>query len=758
MSPVIESLEGRRLFATTTIQPLPFALDFGSDRGELLDKDGQGTGFTRVQTNKNGNQYNGSLIDLDTAAGVLKITTSGNSAAGGNYNGDNTLVNGLETQFNATTSGFAITARLKGPLSFIDNPAEQAGIMFGPDQDNYIKLVAAAQPGGGFVQFIDEQTTNGAYNHVLAGSNVNNTYTNVGSFSSITSLDLRLVGDAATGKVTAFYAINGGAFVKISSELTLTGSKKTAFFSSAGRAGLIAMHKNDLGAMTAVFDKFEITAGTTPVEQPSIISSDPANGQVSVHRDTTIRNSVYLPTAGAGVDEASLTAATVKLTRTNDGTVVPGVAGTSGGGDVINFAPGVLLDANTNYTFVIDGAKDTSGATFLRYEISFTTGTQSTPVNTNYSFEKVTLNSASGHSYTAVKMGPDGKLYAASLEGLIQRFSINADGTLGAAENITSIQTNAGGNRFLTGIAFDPASTASNLILWVSHSIYAIGTQVAEDWSGKITKLTGPNLATVAHVVQSLPRSVRDHTTNQIAFSPVDGKLYFTQGSMSAMGAPDNAWGQRAEHLLSGAVLRLDPSKVAAGTTLDVKTEAGGTYNPFATNAPLTIYGRGVRNAYDLLFHSNGRLYVPTNGSAPGGNTPAGAGAPGLNDVREVMNDYLFDVVQGGYYGHPNPLLGHYVLNGGNPSTGVDPGEVVSYPVGTQPDANYRGFAYDFGENQSPNGVIEYRSGGTAFGGTLDGKILVVRYSVGGGQDVIALTPGSGGAITAVNVNIPGLT
>src|SRR5688500_17962453 len=89
--PVIESLEGRRLLSASTIQSLPFFLDFGSDRGELLDADGQGTGFTRVQANKNGNEYQPSLIDLDTTAGVLKLTTTGTSTAASNSRADNTL-------------------------------------------------------------------------------------------------------------------------------------------------------------------------------------------------------------------------------------------------------------------------------------------------------------------------------------------------------------------------------------------------------------------------------------------------------------------------------------------------------------------------------------------------------------------------------------------------------------------------------------------------------------------------------------------
>ena len=130
--PIVERLEGRQMFSTTTVQTLPFTLDFGSDRGELLDKDGQGTGFTRVQANKLGTDYNPSLIDLVTTTGQLKLTTTGTSTAGSNSAGDNTLVNALETQFNATTSGFSVTARLVGPLDFLNNPSEQGGIGFIP--------------------------------------------------------------------------------------------------------------------------------------------------------------------------------------------------------------------------------------------------------------------------------------------------------------------------------------------------------------------------------------------------------------------------------------------------------------------------------------------------------------------------------------------------------------------------------------------------------------------------------------------------
>ncbi len=120
----------------------------------------------------------------------------------------------------------------------------------------------------------------------------------------------------------------------------------------------------------------------------------------------------------------------------------------------------------------------------------------------------------------------------------------------------------------------------------------------------------------------NLPRSSGDHLSNSLAFGP-DGALYMPQGSMSAMGAADPTWGGRAEHLLTGALLRDRPEQDQA-PPLDVKTaDAGGSYNPYAPMRRVTIYATGIRNAYDLVFHSNGQLYVPTNGSAAGGNTPA---------------------------------------------------------------------------------------------------------------------------------------
>ena len=379
------------------------------------------------------------------------------------------------------------------------------------------------------------------------------------------------------------------------------------------------------------------------------------------------------------------------------------------------------------------------------------------PAGAAVTFEKVALASATGKPFTSVAVGPDGKLYAGTLTGEIVRFPLNSNGTTGTAEVITSLQAaNGGSQRMLIGLAFDPAATAGDLVLWVTHSAYAFSG--GPDWTGKVTRLSGPNLATVQDYVIGLPRSARDHLTNSLAFGP-DGALYVIQGSNTGMGAPDAVWENRPERMLTAAVLRIDPTAIAA-PPLDVKTEEGGTYDPFAPLAPVKIHASGVRNAYDLVWHTNGQLYVPTNGSNPGGNTPAsptplpascltrvdsatngpytGPQVPGLSNVAQSQNDFLFRVAQNGYYGHPNPQRCEWVMNGGNPTAGTDTAEVTAYPVGTQPDRNWRGSAFDFGQHRSPNGVIEYRK--DTFGGALQGKLLVVRYSQG--DDIIALTPG----------------
>lgn len=399
---------------------------------------------------------------------------------------------------------------------------------------------------------------------------------------------------------------------------------------------------------------------------------------------------------------------------------------------------------------ITGSVEDYSGNPVAPYTSLFTTGPVATNELQQVKFEKVPLTKASGQ-YTTLTFGPDGKLYALGLDGLIKRFEVNEDGTLRNPDSLYSLQDAYGSRqqRLAIGLAFDPASTPQNLVAYVTHCSFMLSD--GPDWDGKLTRLSGANLQQVQDVLVNLPRSAKDHLTNSIAFGP-DGALYISQGSNTAMGAADKTWSFRKEHLLSASLLRLDLNRLTS-LPLNVKTkDGGGTYDPYAPYAPLTIFATGFRNAYDLVWHSNGQLYVPSNGSSKGGSTPSsvigyispsgkmysGHYVPEVTNLQQPQRDFLFRVEIGGYYGHPNPVRGEFVMNGGNPTPITDPGEVYEYQVGTWPDPNWREYVYDFQDHKSPNGIIEYKS--STFNGALKGKLLVVRYSTS--NDILILTPG----------------
>jgi glucose/arabinose dehydrogenase len=496
-------------------------------------------------------------------------------------------------------------------------------------------------------------------------------------------------------------------------------------------------------------------------ERPAVTETRPAHYDGSVPLDAFVAADVMLPNDGYVVDAKSVRPDTVRLFRTADKAEVAAAVNTSGGGDAIVLRPRDPLEPNTQYTFEVNaGVRDTAGAAFRYFTSNFTTAAAAQAVSLPVSFEKVALPAADGEMFTSLAIGPDRRLYASTMDGRIVRYAVRPDGTLAEPFTISSVQASGGGPRLVIGICFDPSSTADAPVLWVSHGQLVL--KEATDWTGKISRLSGSDLGTCQDYVVGLPRAVRDHLNNQPVFGP-DGAIYFCQASNTAMGAPDARWGMRPERKLTAAVLRFDPSKVKS-PPLDARTDEGGTYDPSVPGAPLTVYATGVRNAYDLAWHENGRLYAPLNASAAGGNAPASPTAgpsgstrvvPALSDVRRTLEDYLVRVDPGSYHGHPNPLRGQFVLNGGNPSPAPDPAETPEYPVGVAPESAWRPPVYSFGKNLAPTGVIAYRNA-DAFGGLLRGKLLVCRYS--GGDDILVLSLGDRGEVTEAVSGIDGFT
>ncbi len=516
-----------------------------------------------------------------------------------------------------------------------------------------------------------------------------------------------------------------------------------------------------LFALSSKFAHKEVSRQNEQSSRPRVTGSRPANSATNVAPVIGVVADITLPNTGAGVDPKTLEAG-VSLIRVSDGSVVPSRKNTSGAGDVIVLKPINPLEKNVQYKFAVTaGLKDTSGAEFSPYAMSFTTTKDFAESEFPAAFEKVELKQLTldQNAFTSLAIGPDGMLYAGTFAGMIYRFEINPDGTLAPRAPIMSILQNSGGPRLVTGIAFDPKSTKENPILWINHGQMAITPEGklegAEDWTGKLSRISGSNYEKYEDILIHLPRAYKDHLNFQIAFG-ADGALYFTQGSHTSVGEIDKKWGYRPERKLSAAVLRLDVAKLNQ-LPLDVKTEEGGTYDPSASDAPLTLFSTGIRSGFDLLLHRNGKLYSGINGAGGNeGNTPGSADGkiPALRDFKSTTNDMLIRIEKGKYYGHPNPTRNEYTLNGGNPTKDTDPMEVSEYPVGIQPDKNYQPPAYDFGKNYSPNGLIEYK--GASFGGALDGCILVTRYS--DGKDILVLRLNAAGDVVETIAGIEGFT
>lgn len=185
-------------------------------------------------------------------------------------------------------------------------------------------------------------------------------------------------------------------------------------------------------------------------------------------------------------------------------------------------------------------------------------------------------------------------------------------------------------------------------------------------------------------ILQDLPGPGNYHT-NMMTFGP-DGKLYFSQGAMTNAGivgldAYELGWLRRLPHAhdIPGYAVTLTgvnvetPNPLANGAAATAVT---GAFVPFGTptreeqrmgpSLPCTaavmrcdakgnnleLVAWGLRNAYGLGFHPDGRLLALDQGADDRGSRPIG-NAP----------DLLFDVRPGAWYGWPDFIGGDPVTD-----------------------------------------------------------------------------------------------
>ncbi|MDQ8184739.1 Ig-like domain-containing protein [Pelagicoccus sp. SDUM812002] len=380
----------------------------------------------------------------------------------------------------------------------------------------------------------------------------------------------------------------------------------------------------------------------------------------------------------------------------------------------ITLVPERYLSPFSRYELIGDQRLKAKGDhAFSPFNVSFRTGEGISETQRGLMFSKETFDR--NRSMTTVSFGPDRRLYAADAFGNLVRWEID---DRGRPEKRTTLLSDRSESRQYIDLEWDPEATADNLIVWVSYGERTNYEEERRFFTGTIARLTLGEEIVEEIVVKGLPHGrekqggfeTLPHQPNGLVFR--DGYLYQSIGSTSSSGGPPN-WGI-PEQRLSACIVKIDYRNI--NSPLDVHPLRG--YDPINDVGTLQIFATGVRNALEIVSHSNGNLYTAVNLNDRRG--PAD-GVPDDPDIAGDQNllieqttpdqESLLLLREGRHYGFPNPMRGQYVLGGGNPTESEDPFEISDYPVGTYPEP---GFApelmypiWKYG-GTSPNGMIEY--------------------------------------------------
>jgi hypothetical protein len=404
------------------------------------------------------------------------------------------------------------------------------------------------------------------------------------------------------------------------------------------------------------------------------------------------------------------------------------------GGAAITLSPPELLEPAAPYE--IRGSKalrSRSGKPLQPFRLRFTTSSGAVKPDARLVFTAERFDTT--RSMTTVLFGPDRKLYAADAFGTLVSWDVEADG---APVRKSVVLRDPAESRQYIDLEWDPEASAARLVLWVSYGERLAPGDERHFFTGTVARVTLGGDVREEVILRGLPHGREKiggfeslpHQPNGLAFR--DGRLYQSVGSTTSSGGPPN-WGI-IEQPLSASILEIDHRRVAAPLDL----HPGARYDAAASGAPVRIFATGVRNALEIVAHTNGRLYTATNiNDRPG----RGDGVPDDPDIPGDQNalvtrttpdhECLYVLERGRHYGFPNPARGQYVLAGGNPTAGEDPFEIADYPVGTQPEP---GFAPELcyplwvHGGTSPDGLIEYLPG---FEHPLRHALLACFFSAG---------------------------
>ena len=378
------------------------------------------------------------------------------------------------------------------------------------------------------------------------------------------------------------------------------------------------------------------------------------------------------------------------------------VLNTSGGGDIIVARPVGNLAPNTSYTFeVTGGLQDVTGVGFAPFTSTFTTGTQISPVDTSIQFEKVPLANVPTGQYTALTIGPDGKLYAAGVGGHIFRWNILADGTLGTMETITSLIDANGDNRLLIGLTFDPARRPTTRSCGSPTRSSRSRMRPTSPASSRGCRAEPGKRAGLRHQPAALGNRPR-HEPDRLR---PRRQAVLPAGQHQRHGRPGRRVGDSARECCSappccGSIPHCGTPRSTARSTCTPKTPIRTIPSPPAHRlrssppacaTPTTWSGIQQRpsvRADERLGrrrqHARHARPIPPGGLLPRIDAATTAPTPGPSCRRSTASARSATgcsaSIEGGYYGHPNPTRNEFVLNGGNPTSGADPGPSQRIP------------------------------------------------------------------------------
>jgi N-acetylneuraminic acid mutarotase len=279
--PIVEPFPLDEHNGLNTFMPIDYPM-FNNNPGHGLF----GLGFTGLMTNWETHYedlYDIGNLHAGGASGKLTIINVPAGTAHWTHN-NQAYAFQFGVNVDANSGPFVVQTRMNGPFFNGQTPAnhQSQGMYIGTgDQDNYLKIVLAANNGAGGIEVVLEE--NSWATSAMFGPGVLNA----------TQLDLYLRVDPAAGKIQPQYALNGGAIINLGAPITLDATspvRQVIGGSPAMAVGIIATSFGSNTSFTATWDAIKVLPADAEPPPPPAPTPPPPDDNEQPYR-------VYLPLA-----------------------------------------------------------------------------------------------------------------------------------------------------------------------------------------------------------------------------------------------------------------------------------------------------------------------------------------------------------------------------------------------------------------------------------------------------------------------------